>query len=68
MRLLIGTILEAQAEGDLDPAEDAQQPAFELTSFLLLGNTQFVVTQEPAAIDRPRRSVDRRLAQAVTSA
>jgi AcrR family transcriptional regulator len=68
MQLIIGTIREAQAEGDLSVAEDAEQLAFELTGFLLLGNTQFVVTQEPAAIDRARRSVDRRLAQAITSA
>jgi AcrR family transcriptional regulator len=66
MQLIVQTIAEAQAEGEIDPAEDPQQLAFELTGSLLLGNSQFVVTQDPAAIDRARRAVDRRLAEAVT--
>ncbi|MGB8005188.1 MAG: TetR/AcrR family transcriptional regulator [Gaiellaceae bacterium] len=64
MQLVVGTIREAQAEGDITAAEDAEQLAFELTGYLLLGNTQFVVTQKPAALDRARRAVERRLTQA----
>jgi AcrR family transcriptional regulator len=68
MQLIVQTISEAQAEGDIDPTEDPIQLAFELTGFLLLGNAQFVVMQESTPIDRARRAVDRRLAQAVTAA
>src|SRR5580765_6292187 len=55
MQRVVSTILEAQAEGDINAEEDAEQLAFELTGYLLLGNTQFVVTQQAAAIDRARR-------------
>ena len=61
MQLLASTIGEAQAAGDIDAAEDPVQLAFELTGYLLLGNTQFVVTQQKAATDRARRAVERRL-------
>jgi AcrR family transcriptional regulator len=66
MQLIVQTIMEAQAEGDVDSTEDPIQLAFELTGFLLLGNAQFVVLQESTPIDRARRAVDRRLAQAVS--
>jgi len=61
MQLLVSTIGEAQAAGEIDAAEDPVQLAFELTGYLLLGNTQFVVTQQKAATDRARRAVERRL-------
>jgi hypothetical protein len=61
MQLLVSTIGEAQPAGDIDAAEDPVQLAFELTGYLLLGNTQFVVTQQKAATDRARRAVERRL-------
>jgi AcrR family transcriptional regulator len=63
MELLVSTIREAQADGDIDAAEDAEQLAFDLTGYLLLGNTRFVVTQQKAA-KRARRAVERRLAVA----
>ena len=66
MRLLVDTIQEAQAEGSIDAAEDAEQLAFDLTGYLLLGNTQFVATQDPAAIERARHAVEHRLAEATT--
>ena len=66
MRLVVDTIREAQAEGSIDAAEDAEQLAFDLTGYLLLGNTQFVATQDPAAIDRARHAVEHRLAAATT--
>jgi AcrR family transcriptional regulator len=66
MQLMVETIREGQADGEIKPEEDAEQLAFELTGYLLLGNTQFVVTQKKAATDRARRAVDRRLAEAVT--
>ena len=66
MRLVVDTIREAQAEGSIDAAEDAEQLAFDLTGYLLLGNTQFVATQDPAAIERARHAVEHRLAEATT--
>ena len=68
MRLVVDTIREAQAEGSIAAAEDAEQLAFDLTGYLLLGNTQFVATQDPATIDRARHAVEHRLATATTSA
>ena len=53
----------AQSEGDIDPAEDADQLAFELDSYLLMANAQFVIMQEPTPIERGRRAIDRRLAE-----
>jgi AcrR family transcriptional regulator len=61
MQLLVSTIGEAQAAGEIDAAEDPVQLAFELTGYLLLGNTQFVVTQQKATTDRARRAIERRL-------
>jgi AcrR family transcriptional regulator len=66
MRLLVDTIEEAQAEGSIAAAEDAEQLAFDLTGYLLLGNTQFVATQDPGAIKRARHAVEHRLAAATT--
>ena len=68
MRLVVDTIREAQAEGSIAAEQDAEQLAFDLTGYLLLGNTQFVATQDPATIDRARRAVEHRLATATTSA
>ena len=42
-------------------SEDPVQLAFELDSFLLLANAQFVSSQESAPIDRARRALERRL-------
>jgi hypothetical protein len=62
--LLETGVRDAQAEGAIDPAEDAEQLAFELDCYLLLANAQFVVSQEPTPIDRARRALHRRLAAA----
>ena len=58
---------DAQAEGAIDPSEDAQQLAFELNSYLLLANAQFVVSRESTPIDRARRAVERRLDRAAVA-
>jgi AcrR family transcriptional regulator len=52
---------EARAEGAIDEAEDPGQLAFELNSYLLLANAQFVVTHDPAPMERARRALARRL-------
>jgi AcrR family transcriptional regulator len=55
---------DAQAEGAIDPAEDAEQLAFEITAYLLLANAQFVVSWESTPIDRARVALKHRLAAA----
>jgi AcrR family transcriptional regulator len=54
-------IQDAQAEGAIDAAEDAEQLTFELDAYLLLGNAGFVITHTPDPIERARRAVERRL-------
>jgi AcrR family transcriptional regulator len=62
-------IRDAQAEGAIDPSEDAQQLAFELDAYLLLANAQYVVSRESTPTNRARRAIERRLtAAAVTAA
>ena len=63
-RELETAVREAQAEGAIDPAEDASQLAFELDAYLLLANAQFVVRQEPTPIEYARRALGHRLAAA----
>jgi len=63
-RQLETAVRDAQAEGAIDPAEDAGELAFEINAFLLLANAQFVISQEPGPIERARRVVERRLAAA----
>jgi len=60
-------VRDGQAEGTIDRREDPEQLAFELDSYLLLGNAQFVVAQDPAPIERARRAVEHRLAAAEPS-
>ena len=43
------------------PTEDPTQIAFELDSYLLLANAQYVAAGDPAALDRARRAIDRLL-------
>jgi len=62
---LEAAVRDAQAEGAIEPSEDAAQLAFELDSYLLLANAQFVVRQDPAPIERARRALARRLSAAL---
>jgi AcrR family transcriptional regulator len=59
---LESAVREAQAEGSLDPDEDPAQLAFEIEAALFFGNTGFVVSRASDAIERARRTIDRRLA------
>ena len=63
---LESTVRDAQAEGAIDPQEDAGQLAFEVEAALFLANAQYVVTRTAEPIERARRAIDRRLATAVT--
>jgi AcrR family transcriptional regulator len=65
LSLLANEVAAAQATGELDPSADPPQVAFELNSFMVLGNMQFVASGDPAALDRVRRAVDTRLAALV---
>ena len=60
-RRLERLIHEAQAAGSLDAAEDPAQLAFELDSSLLMGNTGFVLYDDPAHLERARTAIERRL-------
>jgi AcrR family transcriptional regulator len=53
-------VREAQAEGAIDASADPEQLVFELESYVLLANMLYVAGQ-PAAIERARRAIDRRL-------
>ena len=59
--VLEAAVADAQAQGTLDPREDATQVAFELDAYLLLANAQYVPTRDPEALDRARRAIDRLL-------
>src|SRR4051795_8060491 len=59
--LLTEQVAAAQAAGELDPAADPAQVAFELNAYMVLGNMQFVASSDPGALDRVRRAADARL-------
>ena len=54
---------EAQQAGDLDPAEEPAQLAFEIEAYLLMANNAFVLEGDPLALERARRALRRRLSQ-----
>jgi AcrR family transcriptional regulator len=54
-------IEEAQARGQLRADEDPASLAFELDSFILTGNTRFVLNDDAVYIARARAAIDRRL-------
>jgi AcrR family transcriptional regulator len=62
--LLETLISEAQAAGEIRADEDPSQLAFELDSYILRGNTLFVLNNDPAYLHRARAAVLRRLEQA----
>ena len=59
---------DAQAEGAIDPEEDAAQLAFEVEAALFLANAQYVVTRAAEPIEHARRAIDRRLTSAADRA
>ena len=58
---LEGLIRAAQAAGSLDPSDDVTQLAFELDAYLLMGNTGFVLHNDPVHLDQARAAIRRRL-------
>jgi AcrR family transcriptional regulator len=67
LALLETAVRDAQAEGAIDPAEDAAQLAFEVEAALFLANAQYVVARTPEPIERARKTIERRLASATAS-
>jgi AcrR family transcriptional regulator len=67
-RQLETAVRQAQAEGAIDSAEDAEQLAFELDAYLSLANAQFALSQESAPIDRARGAVEDRIKAATPAA
>jgi AcrR family transcriptional regulator len=65
MDLLQHLIAEAQRAGSLDSVEDPAQLAFELEAYLLMGNTAFVLSDDPTALQQARTAVRNRLAREV---
>jgi AcrR family transcriptional regulator len=61
---LEAAVRDAQAEGSIDPAEDPGQLAFEVEALLLFANAQYVVVRTQVPIERARRAIERRLAEA----
>jgi AcrR family transcriptional regulator len=61
-------VRDAQAEGAIDPSEDAEDLAFELNSYLSLANSQFAVSHQSAPIERARRALEGRITAAATAA
>ena len=60
-RLLEDLVSQAQESGELDAREDAAQLAFELDAFLLMGNTAFLLHNDPATLDQARSAIGARL-------
>jgi AcrR family transcriptional regulator len=60
-------VRDAQADGAIDPEEDAGQLTFEIEAALLLANAQYVVMRTSQPIERARRAIQRRLRTATTA-
>ena len=54
-------IREAQKAGSLDATEDPAQLAFELEAYLLMGNSAFVLNNDPGALRQARTAIRNRL-------
>jgi len=61
--LLEQSIEEAQEAGSLDANEDPSQLAFELHAYLLMGNTAFVLYNNPAHLQQARAAIGDRLSR-----
>jgi AcrR family transcriptional regulator len=61
LSLLSEEVAAGQAGGELDPAADPHQIAFELNAFMVLGNMQFVASGQSSILDAVRSAVDTRL-------
>jgi AcrR family transcriptional regulator len=65
MELLQQLIREAQSAGSVAPEEDPAQLAFELEAYLLMGNSAFVLNDDPTPLAQARTAIGNRLARGV---
>ena len=63
MQWLAGLLREAQARGEVDPAADADQLAFEIDALLHGANAGFTLYRSDESLERARRGVRERLGQ-----
>jgi len=61
-------IAAAQQRGELRAEEDPAQLAFELDAFMLMGNTSFVLHDDPVFLRRAAEALNRQLDEAATEA
>jgi AcrR family transcriptional regulator len=54
---LVDAIAGAQAAGEIDPAEDAGQLAFEIDAMLLMANAAYVMEPRPELLESGRRGI-----------
>jgi AcrR family transcriptional regulator len=59
--VLESSVRQAQAEGAVDPREDAAQLVFEIEAALFYANAQFIVARGPESLERARRAIEHRL-------
>jgi AcrR family transcriptional regulator len=60
---IVSLVREAQAAGSLPADEDPEQLAFELDAYGLMGNTEFVLHDDPSYLEQARAAIKRRLAR-----
>ena len=56
---LLQAVKDAQAAGEIDPAEDAQQLTFEIDAMLLMANAAYVLNPSPEVLEQGRRGIER---------
>jgi AcrR family transcriptional regulator len=66
--LLASAVRAAQANGDVDPSQDAEQVAFELDAYLLFANARFIASGAPQELERARVAIGRLLDSIATPA
>jgi AcrR family transcriptional regulator len=54
---LADAVAGAQAAGEIDPAEDAEQLAFEIDAMLLMANAAYVMEPSAEVLERGRRGI-----------
>jgi len=64
-QLFTDLLTAAQASAVIKPDEDVNQLSFELESYLLLGNSGFVLNDSPESLERGRRAFTARLNRAL---
>ena len=64
LKLIERRVGEAQAAGELDPAEDPALLAFELDAFMKMGNSLWLLHRDPGGIAQARAAIRARLERA----